>query len=142
MSPPLDSTNRTFIGAALLYNKVIMSGVHTGYFVVSNNNTFNELVVEKGRKVQITGGSTQTISPTGKLTADGTPTEQIQITSTNTTPYNLVYAGTGFHQVNYCNISYCNATADRFYAGKNSTDGGNNTGWKFRSYLAQNIQIL
>lgn len=61
---------------------------------------------------------------------------------TNTTSFNLVYAGTGFHQVNYCNISYCNANDNRFYAGTNSTDGWNNTGWKFRSYLAQNTQIL
>ena len=119
------------------FNKVIFSGQHTGNFVISGNNTFNELIIEKGRKVQITGGSTQTISPTGKFIADGIPTEQIQITSTNTTPFNLVYAGTGFHQVNYCNISYCNATSDRFYAGKNSVDGGNNTGWKFRSYLTK-----
>lgn len=140
---PINRTNDLIASlSSKTFNKLIFSGQHTGNFIITGNNTFNELIIEKGRKVQITGGSTQTISPTGKLTADGTPTEQITIGSTNTTPFNLVYAGTGFHQVNYGNISYCNATANRFYAGTNSTNGGNNTGWIFKSYLAQNIHII
>ena len=110
--------------------------------VFSDNSIFDLLIIQKGASIKITGGSTQTIANTGHLIADGSPTEGITIGSTNTTPFNLVYAGTGFHQVNYCNISYCNATPDRFYAGTNSVNGGNNTGWLFKNYLKKNTIIL
>lgn len=116
-------------GNACQLNIVEFGGNHTGTFTIQGNNTFKKLVVKPGKKLLITAGTTQTIQA---MDSQGTEALPIQITSTSTSAYNLaVPADQPDIDINYANISYSNATPGRFFAGDNSTDGGNNTGVTF-----------
>lgn len=107
-------------------NKFVITGVLLPFVRFISVN-ISELVIEEGHTVKVLDSSTLTL---GKLTAIGTPSAPITITSATTTPFNLVKTGAGLVNVSNCNISYCNATPNRFFA-MDSVDGGNNTGWNF-----------
>jgi hypothetical protein len=134
LNPASGTADLTFGGGGKTYNIVRFSGSHTGNFIITGNNTFNELQIDAGRKVQGTAGSTQTIAPTGRLVSEGTAANHASLDSTTATPFNLVYAGTGYHQTHFLDVKSCNATANRFYS-RGGVDGGGNTGWLFKSYL-------
>lgn len=122
------------------FNIVRFSGAHTGNFIVSGNNTFADLQIDAGRKVQLAASSTQTIAPAGKLTAIGTPDNKITLSAVSGTAA-IAYAGTGYHQLNDVEITAINVTANRFYAGRRSTVNSG-TGWKTQySKAPQTIQI-
>lgn len=139
LNPAPTTGDLTFIGGSKSFNKVIFSGSHIGNFVISSNNTFNELIIEKGRKVQITGGTTQTIK---KLTNLGTTADKTTVTSTNTSQFILAVPNSGYLQFDNCNLSYCNAPANRVYAGKGSVNGGNNTNVLWRDYAAKGEALI
>lgn len=73
------SSNRGFGGISKIYNKVQFSGTGSGAYIVTGSNHYAELIIEQGRKVQFTNGTTQTI---GKLTSNGTPDNKVTIQST------------------------------------------------------------
>lgn len=101
----------------------------SGFIEVRGNNSFNEMILSQNARMKFLAGTTQTVA---KLTAIGTSEAPITITSTTTTPFNLVKTGDGKVQADYLNLSYSNASpANIWYAGANSVDGGNNTGWIF-----------
>jgi hypothetical protein len=117
-----------FRGLGRTYNKVWFSGVNTGYYDFLDGNTISELIIDPGRKVRFTAGTTQQI---GKLTAVGTLANPITISSVTGATHTLNYTGTGNVIASYLNLSYSTATpANRWYA-SNSTNGGNNSGWIF-----------
>ncbi len=119
------------IFGGVVFNNLILGGNNSTDIIFRDNNTFNELIIDAGKKVRVTGGSTQIIKKLTKLQG-----ANAQITSTNTTPYTFNYPDTSYIQTDGIDISYCNATpANKWYMGKNSTDGGNNTGLLFRNYL-------
>jgi hypothetical protein len=130
-NPISGSASITFLGGGKTYNIVRFSGAHTGSFIISSNNTYKDLDIVAGRKVQATQSSTQTV--TGKLISEGTAANHASLDSTTATPFNLVYSGTGYHQTHFLDVKSCNATANRFYS-RGGVDGGGNTGWLFKSY--------
>ena len=128
-NPSSGTSTITIIGGGQTYNKVQFSGSHTGNFDITGSNTFAELIIDAGRKVRVTAGTTQNI---GKLTAVGTAGSPITLTSVTAAQHTLNYTGSGLVECNYLNLSYSNAAqANKFYAGANSTNGGNNTNWIF-----------
>jgi len=127
LTPSASISTLGFSGGEKLYNNILFSGTHTGYYDIAGSNTFNELKIDAGRKVRFTAASTTTV---GSLIAEGTSTSGITITSITTgSTFTLVKSGTGTVTTNYCNISYSTATSS--FRARNSIDGGNNTGWVF-----------
>jgi hypothetical protein len=134
------SDNVTCALGSKTFNIVRFSGAHTGNFIITGSNTFADPQIDAGRKVQVTQSTTQTITPTGRLTSVGTSASHASLDSTTATPFNLVYAGTGYHQTHYLDVKSCNATANRFYT-RGGTNGGGNTGYLFKSY-AKSPQVI
>jgi hypothetical protein len=80
--------------------------------------------------IQLPASRTTTID---NFNLAGTPGNLITIGSTSASiNATLTKGGGGSVVSNYLSISYITATpSDTWYAGTNSTDGGNNTGWSF-----------
>ena len=82
--------------------------------------------------VFFTAGTTTTFD---SWSLSGSAGKLVTISSSSAAGHNLVFNGTtgGYFSGDYLNISYSNSTpvAGTWYAGANSTDGGNNSGWIF-----------
>lgn len=128
----LSSDVTLYVGSALgslrTINKLILSGTITGNYLITQSNgstKINELTIGAGKKVKFQGGRTFSI---GNMIATGTLANPITITSTTTTPFTLVKSGSGIIDCDYLNISYSSTNSKYlWFAGKNSTDLGNNT---------------
>jgi len=126
--PDSGSANLVFNGNNKIYNKVWFSGSHTGNFDIKGNNNISELIIDPGRKVRFTAGTTQQI---GKLTAVGTVSNPITISSITNATHTLNYTGTGNAVADYLNLSYSTGTPSNKWYASHSTNGGNNSGWTF-----------
>lgn len=126
----------------LNFNKVWFSGSHTGNFDIARNNTFNELIIDAGRKVRFTAGTTQQIR---KLTAIGTSSNPITIGSTTTgSTFTLTKTEPLNEKIecDYLILQDSTATpAKTWYAGLNSVNNGNNTGWVFDTFHSRDIIV-
>jgi len=121
------------------FNNIWFSGAHTDYFTIVNGHTINSLLIDAGRKVKFTAGTTQQIS---KFTATGSPASHIAINST-AGAYTFNKLNAGYVQSDYIDVSNGSVTpANTWYAGKNSSDGGGNTGWLFKNYIKTPASII
>lgn len=114
------------------FNKITYAAAAGGGTLTINGtgNTIGELAstVTNAHTVKFLGGSTNTI---GKWSINGTAGQLTTVTSTTTTPFTIV-SSTGVKSADYLNLSYSTASpANTWYAGVNSTNGGNNTNWTF-----------
>lgn len=118
--------NPRLYGLNKVFGKVIFSGNTTKSQTVESSCSINELIIAAGKTLKFKNGTTQTI---GKLTAIGTPEQIITIGSTTAgSKYTLNITGTEPIETDYINITDCNVTqTNKFYAGFNSINGGNNT---------------
>lgn len=136
------TNTRTFAGAGHTYN-IVRYGVgnSTGAFVITGDNTFNELNVFDNfgpKTLTFTAGSTQTITD---WDVSGASHGNITVnSSTNGTTYNLV--GSGTPSADYLTIRDANASGVSWYAGNNSSDAGNNTGWRFMDPVFDKFNYL
>ena len=130
--------NDGFYGGAMTYYKLIMD--YSGSLRLSRPNTFNELVITAGTTVKFTAGETNTFS---KLTAIGTSGSKITIGSyTNAVHYLVLAAGNIEVECDYLSVSYSSVSpTSKFYAGRNSTNAGNNTGWVFGNLVKGSTAI-
>ena len=120
--------NINVLGKAL--NKLWLSGVSVGSLNSLGSMTVNELILDAGRAIKFTTGTTTTI---GKLTAIGTQSQPITIGSITAAAHSLVKTGADMVEVEYCNIRNSNATpSDKWSGGDTSVDGGGNSGWTFK----------
>jgi hypothetical protein len=104
-----------------------------GRFVFRGDNcSFNNFKINAGVSQYFWRGYTFTVN---SFNAVGTGASGIVIQSDTTSAFNIVKSGGGvINTANYCTISYSDASpASTWYAGKNSTDGGNNSGWIFKN---------
>jgi len=118
--------NNMLISFAQTYNKLWLTGTHSGNFDFAANNTIAELVIDAGRKVRFTNGTTQNIA---KITAKGTNTNKITIGSTTAAIATLNYTGTIQPDMKFCDISYITATTP--FNVRASINSGNNTNITF-----------
>ncbi len=125
---PTSGTNVSQLYGPSTFNKVWFSGTHTGTFDVLGSSSINELIIDPGRKVRFTAGTTQQI---GKLTAIGTALNPITISSITGATHTLNFTGTGNVVGDYLNLSYSTATPANKWFASHSTNGGNNSGWIF-----------
>jgi hypothetical protein len=129
-----NANNKSFSGAGLTYYNFIKGGnpaLVSGILIFIGSNTFNDISITKtvANTVQFTGGTTNTFA---NWSISGSAGQLVTLASTTTTAFNLVKTGTGVVSANYLSISRSNASpSNTWYAGANSTNGGNNTGWIF-----------
>ncbi len=96
-------------------NDIRFEGTHTGGFeliiqgypINTQRIKFNSLFVKEGKRLKVTGGATVTLNT---LECAGTPGNVIELTSTNTTPFNMQNLSLNDISVEYCNISYSTVT--------------------------------
>jgi hypothetical protein len=137
------TTARTFAGGGKTYNNLTIGGLTgTSVLTLSGSNTFNTIASTKtvAHTITFTAGTTTTVSD---WTVTGTAGNIITINST--TPgaqATLNKAGPlAVSGLNYLSIRDSNATPI-WYAGDNSTDVSNNTGWVFATYYGSSGNFL
>ncbi|MFH1782959.1 MAG: hypothetical protein ABH848_05025, partial [Candidatus Omnitrophota bacterium] len=129
------SNAKTFDGGGLTYYNFWNATSSTGITTIQDSNTFNDLKIDAGREVNFTAGTTQTVTT---FYAIGTLGSEITLHSTSDTKANLVKSGGGVIQGEYLIVNDLAASpADTWYAGANSTDGTDNTGWTFTNSPAR-----
>jgi hypothetical protein len=127
------TTARTFAGGSRTYNNLTIGGVTgTSTLTITGTNTFNTLASTKlVAHTIIFPNVTTTVS---NWTITGTLGNVVTLARTGASgTFTLDKTGGGqITGLNYLSISNSNATpANTWFAGVNSTDGGNNTGWIF-----------
>jgi hypothetical protein len=124
------ATAKTFVGAGSTFN-CTLSNDGAGALTVTGSNTFT--TIDNGVQpttFSFTAGTTQTVT---NFNVAGTAGNLVTINSPTLASHTLSKA-TGIVFGNYLSISNSTATGGAaWYAGANSTNGGNNTGWIFRN---------
>ncbi|MBI5218085.1 MAG: hypothetical protein HY958_04065, partial [Bacteroidia bacterium] len=123
-----------FRGGDMIYNNVtIEPGMFGGWTTIYGSNTFNRLKIETGAEIHFESGSTQT---TSNLEAVGDPGNNIILhASIDGNSASLNQTAQEFCG-DYLKIQDIDVSGTTFYAGNNSTDQGNNTGWTWSGVTA------
>lgn len=126
------TTARTFAGGNQTYNVLTIGGA-TGISALTftGSNTFSGLASTKtvAHTLSFTAGTTTTVAA---WTITGTSGNVVTIQSATAASHTLSKTGGGVVSCNFMSISRSTATpATTWYAGANSTNGGNNSGWTF-----------
>lgn len=142
-----DSSNITlkgsfFNGASLTYNDLIVEG--TGSLTINGSNTFGQMLFYRPAPYTITfeASSTQTMT---NFRLRGTPGNLITLqSSAPPSQFGLALSISKKIGCNFLSLSYSNAspTTDTWYAGGQSVDGGNNSGWIFRTLAAAGMFMM
>ena len=137
--------SRTFAGGGKTYNNLTIGGA-TGISVltISGSNTFNTIASTKtvAHTITFTAGTTTTVSG---WTVTGTVGKLVTINSSSAgTQATLTKTGGGVVSgINYLSIQDSNATpGSTWFAGGNSTNVSNNTGWLFKGFSPTNGNFL
>jgi hypothetical protein len=139
------TSSRTFAGGGLTYNNLTIGGATgTSTLTITGSNTFNTIASTKtvAHTITFTAGTTTTVSG---WTATGTVGNILTInSSTPGTQATLTKAGGGVVSgINYLSIRDSNATpGSTWFAGGNSTNVSNNTGWLFKGFSPTNGNFL
>lgn len=125
-------TNQTLNATGVTFNKVTYGAVSSGGSMTfsGSNSTYGTLssTVTGVHTIKFLGASTNTVN---NWNISGTAGNLVTVTSTTTSQFTLVSGG-GTQGADYLNLSYSiGSPSDKWYAGLNSVDGGNNTGWLF-----------
>lgn len=124
----MTGNTQTFDGGGLTYNNVELQGTTT---TVSGSNTFNTLTLTAGKTVNITAGTTQTVT---SLVANGASGNLITMQSvTAGSPATL--SSVSNQTVDYCSIKDIAATGATFTA-THSVNASGNSGWTFGEIAA------
>lgn len=117
-----------FTGGGSTYNCRLNNST-SGQISISGNNTFTTIINgTQPTTFQFTSGSTTTVT---NWYVSGTAGNLVTIQSSSTTSHTLSKS-TGTVTSDYLSISRSTATGGAvWYAGANSTNGGNNSGWIF-----------
>jgi hypothetical protein len=125
------ASTKTFAGGGLTYRNFYNNTAGSGVVNFTGSNTFQGFImIDGGRTQNFTAATTTTFAQL--LRGAGDPTSVITIGSITAANHNLVKTG-GVVNLNFMSISRSQASPSSgiFYAGANSTDGGNNSGWIF-----------
>jgi hypothetical protein len=127
------TATRVFNGGGKTYNNLTIGGLTgTSAFFLSGSNTFNTIASTKivAHTISFNPGITTTVS---NWTVTGTAGNIVTINSLSPgLQATLTKTGGGVVEVDYLSIQDSNATpGSTWYAGSNSTNVSNNTGWIF-----------
>lgn len=121
----LTGDSKTFAGGGLTYNNVELTGTP---ITISGSNTFNDLKFTAGKTVNITAGTTQTITSISGVGAGG---KLITLQSTVPGTRFTISKPSGNVNVDYYSIKDCATTGGASFYARHSVDNGNNQGWTF-----------
>ena len=129
------SLAKTFTSGGLTYSTLSQDGA--GTLTITDAGTFNNITnTATPSTITFPAGLTTTV---GAFNVNGVPGSLVTINSnTSGLQANLLYSGNSTYGINsdYLSIQDSAATpANTWYAGANSTDVSNNTGWIFTSAL-------
>lgn len=124
---------RTFAGGSKTYGTLTYTVAgSTGILNITGSNTFTTINfsdVTNARTLQFTASTTTTYT---NFNVNGTSGKLMTIGSITAASHTLAKAGGGTISCDYLSISRSTATpGSTWYAGTNSTDAGNNSGWIF-----------
>lgn len=132
----LDSaSSKTFAGGGGNYSGITVDNAGAGALVVTGSNTIGTLSNSvQPTTFSFTAGTTQTIT---NWSVSGTLGNLVTIQSATAASHTLSKS-TGTVSADYLTISRSTATSSgaTWYAGANSTDGSNNSGWVFTAPAA------
>jgi hypothetical protein len=122
------ATAKTFVGGGSTFNCTLNQG-GAGALTITGSNTFSNITnTVQPASVLFTAGTTSTFS---SFSLSGTAGNLITIGSVTAASHTLSKAS-GTVSSDFLSISRSTATGGAgWYAGANSTDGGNNSGWIF-----------
>jgi hypothetical protein len=128
------ATARTFAGGDLTYGTLSIGGsTGTSTLTITGSNTFAAIASTKtvAHTIAFTDSTTQTV---GAWSVAGTVGNVVTLQGSSTAGWNIAYTGTYVpEQIDYLSISRSTATpAGVWFAGENSVNGGNNSGWIFQ----------
>ncbi len=123
---------KTFAGGGIAYTNITLDQGGAGALTITGSNTFgditNSYAPTGATSILFTAGTTTTF---GNWSASGTSGKLLTIGSVTTASHTLSKAS-GTVSADFLSISRSTATGGAsWYAGANSTDGGNNSGWIF-----------
>lgn len=129
----VSANTRTFAGGGLTWGTLTYTVAgSTGQLNITGANTFGTINFAdptNARSLLFTAGTTTTI--TSAFNVQGTVGKLMTVSSLTAATHTLTKAA-GTVGCNYLNVSYSIATGGAsWYAGANSTDSLNNTGWQF-----------
>ena len=125
------ATAKTFVGADSTFNCTLNQG-SAGALTITGSNTFSDITntysATGATSILFTAATTSTFT---NWNASGESTRLLTIGSVTAASHTLSKAS-GTVSANYLSISQSTATGGAgWYAGANSTNGGNNSGWIF-----------
>jgi len=125
------ATAKTFIGGGSTFNCTLNQG-GAGALTITGSNTFSNITNTRksasATSILFTAGTTNTFTD---WNASGESTRLLTIGSVTAASHTLSKAS-GTVSSDFLSISYSTASGGAgWYAGANSTDGGNNSGWIF-----------
>lgn len=113
-------------GSTALY----ISGAGTGNYLIQGNNSFSELHVLPGISMSLQTGNTLTVTTQSGVYIQGTSSQPITIG--NSTQSGSISMANGTVIADWLILQYSNVKGGAsWYAGLDSIDNGNNTGWIF-----------
>jgi hypothetical protein len=120
---------KTFAGGGFSYSSVTLNQGGAGALTITGSNTFGNITnTVQPASILFTAGTTSTFT---SFSLSGTSGNLITIGSVTAASHTLSKAS-GTVSSDYLSISRSTATGGAsWYAGANSTDGGNNSGWVF-----------
>jgi hypothetical protein len=120
---------KTFAGGGFSYSGITLNQGGAGALTITGSNTFSNITnTVQPASVLFTAGTTSTFT---NFNLSGTAGNLITIGSVTAASHTLSKAS-GTVSSDYLSISRSTATGGAgWYAGANSTDGGNNSGWVF-----------
>jgi hypothetical protein len=119
----------SFAGNGLTYYNLNKGA--TGTMVITGSNTFNNISssASGAATISFTAGTTQTVT---NFTASGTAGNLLTLKSQTAGSKFFLSKTSGIISIDYVSIIDSTASSGtNWYAGANSTDAGNNTGWIF-----------
>jgi len=122
---------KTMRGGGATYNDIQIAGASgAGTFTFLDGNTFNEIILDPLANVRFTLSTTTTVIVPPAWT--GTSGNLITVASSSGSTNATLSVASGTVSCDYINLTRITASGSTpFYAGANSTDGGNNTNWTF-----------
>lgn len=139
------SSTKIFAGGGLSYGGLSFGGgsAASQIFQITGSNSFASLSHTKtvAFTIQFTATTTTSI---GSWNISGTAGNLVTIGSVTAASYTLTKTGGGYVNANYLSISRSTATpsTSTWFAGANSTNGGNNSGWIFSAPPFGNFFML
>lgn len=134
------TSTRTFAGGGLTYGDIWFSNAtNAGQLNFTGSNTFSNIkagVEGNAQTIRFTAATTTSFS---SWSISGRASNLITIGSITNASHTLTKLGGGFICADYLSISrstFSPSSPVAGYAGNNSTNGGNNSGWSFKSCLA------